>query len=285
MIIEWIYHMTLSRDLPPLHSQLKRKISSHAISKSLVILNASGKAFQILGAKKQKEFVPCRTLFMRGIFRIFSEFLKLRVRQRFPISSRSYVGDKSFKILKVWIAMFVCLPTSRDDRRALFRRDSYEAVWLEWTHFRALSWIFSIHRAFGAVRWYQTAGQYWKWLRMNALKRANLALLSWQKENLLRALSCLPAFLLIYSVCIEKLKFSSIRMPKSLTTFSGLIIQPSSITGESTLQLKNISWNFSEFAYIKLIENHHIAFAASASRHDFTIWKFGCAKERVLSSA
>ena len=36
----------------------------------------------------------------------------------------------------------------------------------------------------------------------------------------------------ISSVCIEKLKFSSIVMPKSFTTFSGLIIQPSSITVE-----------------------------------------------------
>ena len=54
----------------------------------LVILNASCREFQILGAKKQKEFAPCRTLFMRGIFRIFSEFLNLRVRHHFTISSR-----------------------------------------------------------------------------------------------------------------------------------------------------------------------------------------------------
>ena len=88
------------------------------------------------------------------------------------------------------------------------------------------------------------------------------------------------SFLTNYSVCIEKFKFSSIVMPKSFTTFSGLIIQPSSITGESTLQLKNISWNFSGFACIKLMENHHIAFAASASRHDFTIWKFDVQKRK-----
>ena len=125
--------MTLSRDLPLLYSQLKRKITrpSLKVFRSLVILNASGKEFQILGAKKQKGFVPCRTLFTRGIFRIFSEFLKLRVRQRFSISSRRYVGDKSLGILKVIIAMFICLPTSRDGRRALFKRDSCEAVWLK----------------------------------------------------------------------------------------------------------------------------------------------------------
>ena len=70
----------------------------------MLIFYASSKEFQIFwGTKKQKEFVPCRTLFMRGIFRIFSEFLKLRVRQRFSISSRRYVGDKSLRILKVWI--------------------------------------------------------------------------------------------------------------------------------------------------------------------------------------
>ena len=43
-------------------------------------------------------------------------------------------------------------------------------------------------------------------------------------------------------MCIEKLKFSSILMLKSCTTFSGLIIQPSSMTGDSTLQLKNITY-------------------------------------------
>ena len=84
--------MILSRDLLLLCSQLKRKISSQAISesvRSLVILNASGKEFLILGAKKQKEFVLCRTM------------SQLRVRQRFSISSRRYVGDKSLRVLKV----------------------------------------------------------------------------------------------------------------------------------------------------------------------------------------
>ena len=45
----------------------------------LVIFNASGKELQILEAKKQKEFVPCRTLFTRGIFNVFLEFLNLLV--------------------------------------------------------------------------------------------------------------------------------------------------------------------------------------------------------------
>ena len=34
---------------------------------------------------------------------------------------------------------------------------------------------------------------------------------------------------------------------------------------------KYINGNFSEFASAKLVENHHIAFTASASRHNFTI--------------
>ena len=46
-----------------------------------------------------------------------------------------------------------------------------------------------------------------------------------------------------------------------------------------------ININAQELACIKLMGNHHIAFAASASRHVFTIWKVGCAKVRVLSSA
>ena len=38
---------------------------------------------------------------MRGICRICSDFFKLRVRQRFSISSRRYVGAKSLRILNV----------------------------------------------------------------------------------------------------------------------------------------------------------------------------------------
>ena len=66
----------------------ENNIARRKVVRSLVILNASGKEFQIFGAKKQKEFVPYRTLFMRGIFKICSEFLELRVQQRFSINSR-----------------------------------------------------------------------------------------------------------------------------------------------------------------------------------------------------
>ena len=68
---------------------------------SLVFHNASGKEFQIFRAKKQNEFFSCRT-------EEFSEFLELRVRQRFSISSRNQAGGKSLRILKVLIAMFIC---------------------------------------------------------------------------------------------------------------------------------------------------------------------------------
>ena len=70
----------------------------------------------------------------------------------------------------------------------------------------------------------------------------------------------------------------SLLMPESFTTFSGLIIQQSSITGDSNLQLKNISWNFS--ACITLMENHHIAFAASILQFENLD-----VQKRVLSSA
>ena len=50
---------------------------------------------------------------------IFSEFLKLRMRQLFSISSRRWVGAKSLRSLNCNVHLW----------RALFKRDSYEAVW------------------------------------------------------------------------------------------------------------------------------------------------------------
>ena len=151
--------------------------------------------FQILGAKKQKEFVPCRTLFMRGIFRIYSEFLKLRVRQHFSISSGRLNGDVHLSpIFQRWQASY----------SGGIHRRSYG--WNKHTlEPSPESFPYSVHlEHYSDTRRLSSIESGWEW----RLWKEPI----WsccQGKSHIRAPSCLPAFSQISSVCIEKFKFSS----------------------------------------------------------------------------
>ena len=77
---------------------------------------SSGRFFHILCAKNEIEFVPYLTLLQKGISRVFTEFLRIRVWFRGVIRSWRYGGERLFTILKVWIVICYRRPSSREGK-------------------------------------------------------------------------------------------------------------------------------------------------------------------------